>query len=42
MTLPMAGQDWAATKAAYRFFDNTRIDDGVILAGQGRQPSTPE
>ena len=21
-TLPMACQDWAATKAAYRFFDN--------------------
>ena len=23
-TLPMACQDWAATKAAYRFFDNPR------------------
>ena len=32
-TLPMACQDWAATKAAYRFCDNPRIDDGVILAG---------
>jgi hypothetical protein len=32
-TLPMACQDWAATKAAYRFFDNPRLDDGVILAG---------
>lgn len=32
-TLPMACQDWAATKAAYRFFDNERIDDGVILGG---------
>jgi len=32
-TLPMACQDWAATKAAYRFFDNSRLDDGVILAG---------
>ena len=32
-TLPMACQDWAATKAAYRFFDNPRIDNGVILAG---------
>ena len=29
----MACQDWAATKAAYRFFDNPRLDDGVILAG---------
>src|SRR5262249_49107488 len=25
--------DWAATKAEYRFFDNDRIDEGVILAG---------
>ena len=32
-TLPMACQDWAATKAAYRFFDNPRLNDGVILAG---------
>jgi hypothetical protein len=32
-TLPMACQDWAATKAAYRSFDNPRIDHGVILAG---------
>src|SRR5262249_12747217 len=32
-TVPMACQDWAATKAAYRFFDNPRVDEGVILAG---------
>ena len=32
-TLPVACQDWAATKAAYRFLDNERIDDGVILGG---------
>jgi Transposase DNA-binding len=32
-TLPMACQDWAATKAAYRFFDNPRVDDQTILAG---------
>src|SRR5262245_15527175 len=31
-TVPMACQDWAATKAAYRFFDNRRVDEGVILA----------
>lgn len=31
--LPLACQDWAATKAAYRFFDNPRVDEGVILAG---------
>src|SRR5262249_1984655 len=32
-TVPAACQDWAATKAAYRFFDNPRVDEGVILAG---------
>ena len=29
----MACPDWAATKAAYQFFDNPRLDDGVILGG---------
>lgn len=32
-TLPTACQDWAATKAAYRFFDNPRVHEGVVLAG---------
>lgn len=32
-TLPTACQDWAATKAAYRFFDNDRVDESIILAG---------
>lgn len=32
-TTPAACQDWAATKAAYRFYDNPRIDDQTILAG---------
>ncbi len=32
-TLPAACQVWAATKAAYRFFDNRRIDESLILAG---------
>ncbi len=31
--LPAACQDWAATKAAYRFFDNARVDESLILAG---------
>ena len=31
--IPFACQDWAATKAAYRFFDNPRIDEGAILSG---------
>lgn len=32
-TVPTACQDWAATKAAYRFFDNPHVDESVILAG---------
>jgi hypothetical protein len=32
-TLPAACQDWAATKAAYRFFDNPRVDESIVLAG---------
>ena len=31
--IPLACQDWAATKAAYRFFDNPKIDESVILSG---------
>lgn len=32
-TLPTACQDWAATKAAYRFFANNRVSEAEILAG---------
>jgi Transposase DNA-binding/Transposase DDE domain len=32
-TVPFACQDWAATKAAYRFFGNERMDESIILAG---------
>jgi Transposase DNA-binding len=32
-SIPMACQDWANTKAAYRFFSNERVDEGDILAG---------
>jgi hypothetical protein len=32
--LPTACQDWAATKAAYRFFDNARVDESIILAAR--------
>lgn len=31
--LPLACGDWAATKAAYRFFDNDRVSEAEILAG---------
>lgn len=32
-SIPLACQDWANTKAAYRFFSNDRIDESEILAG---------
>src|SRR5262249_22517213 len=32
-TIPMACQDWASTKAAYRFFSNERVDEQEILSG---------
>ncbi|MGC8561562.1 MAG: IS4/Tn5 family transposase DNA-binding protein, partial [Phycisphaerae bacterium] len=31
--IPLACQDWAATKAAYRFLSNGRVDEGMILQG---------
>jgi hypothetical protein len=31
--IPFACQDWASTKAAYRFFSNNRIDEKQILNG---------
>ena len=32
-SIPFACQDWAATKAAYRFLSNARVDEGKILTG---------
>lgn len=32
-SIPMACQDWASTKAAYRFFANDRVSETEILAG---------
>jgi hypothetical protein len=32
-TIPLACQDWANTKAAYRFMDNERVSDQDILSG---------
>ena len=32
-TLPLACGDWASTKAAYRFLDNSRVSEREILAG---------
>jgi hypothetical protein len=32
-TIPMACQDWAATKAAYRFFSNEKVNEQEILSG---------
>ena len=32
-TIPRACQDWANTKAAYRFFSNSRVSEHAILKG---------
>lgn len=32
-SIPLACQDWACTKSAYRFLDNPRVDESVILSG---------
>ena len=32
-SLPLACQDWANTKAAYRFLSNERVDEADILSG---------
>jgi hypothetical protein len=32
-SIPYACQDWASTKAAYRFFANERVEEGEILSG---------
>jgi hypothetical protein len=32
-SMPWACEDWAAAKAAYRYFDNERITEGMILEG---------
>ena len=32
-SLPMACQDWANTKAAYRFLSNSAVGESEILAG---------
>lgn len=31
--IPLACQDWAATKAAYRFLDNAKVNEAAILEG---------
>ena len=35
-SIPFACQDWANTKAAYRFFANDRVGQGEILGGHVR------
>jgi hypothetical protein len=35
-SIPLACQDWANTKAAYRFFANDRVSEGDILSGHFR------
>ena len=38
-SIPLACQNWANTKAAYRFFSNERFNEAEILAGHFQ--STP-
>src|SRR4051812_50190469 len=40
-SIPLACQDWAATKAAYRFFANDRVGEGEILGGHFRSTRDP-
>src|SRR3954453_21099108 len=35
-SIPLTCQDWANTKAAYRFFANGRVSEGEILGGHFR------
>lgn len=37
-SIPYACQDWANTKAAYRFFANERVEEGDILSGHFAAP----
>lgn len=37
-SIPLACQDWANTKAAYRFLANERVSEADILAGHFRAP----
>jgi Transposase DNA-binding len=38
-SIPLACQDWANTKAAYRFFSNGRVSEADILSGHFRATS---
>ena len=42
-SIPYACQDWANTKAAYRFLANERVEEGDILSGHfaATRPSRP-
>src|ERR1700742_4487912 len=39
-TIPFACQDWASTKAAYRFFSNDRVSEDDILSGHFNASAT--
>ena len=39
--VPAACGDWAATKAAYRFFDNPRVTEHDVLAGHFAASAAP-
>jgi hypothetical protein len=37
-SIPLVCQDWANTKAAYRFFSNDRVSEADILGGIFNRP----
>src|SRR3954447_6025260 len=39
-SLPLVCQDWANTKAAYRFFSNDRVSEAQIVRGDGVRHET--
>jgi hypothetical protein len=41
-SLPLVCQDWANTKAAYRFFSNDRVSEAQILAGHFQAADSDE
>jgi hypothetical protein len=40
-SIPLVCQDWANTKAAYRFFSNDRVSEADILAGHFQSTRDP-
>jgi Transposase DNA-binding len=41
-SIPFVSQDWANTKAAYRFFSNPNVEEGMIQAHPNAAETAPE